>query len=46
MKNGQLFIVGGAALRAAPEMGDCGGNASVIPHFSVCEAYASLKIIR
>ena len=28
-----------------PEMGDYGGNAPVIPHFSVCEAYALAKII-
>ena len=27
------FIFGGTALRAAPEMGDYGGSAPVIPHF-------------
>ncbi|PKL16385.1 MAG: hypothetical protein CVV49_16495 [Spirochaetae bacterium HGW-Spirochaetae-5] len=35
----------GTALRAAPEMGDYGGSAPVIPHFSVCGAYAPPKII-
>jgi len=37
---GQQFIYGGAALLAAPEMGDYGGIL-VIPIFSVCKAYAT-----
>ena len=45
MKDFQV-IFGGTALRAVPEMGDYGGDAPVIPHFCVCEAYAPSKIIR
>jgi hypothetical protein len=40
-----VYFFRGPALRAAPEMGDYGGSAPVIPHFSVCGAYANPKVI-